>query len=168
MSQSTIFQLSRDGSSWVEPILSKDKCALLKDTTQWCRWGSNPQLLDLQTHTLPLSSPMCLCISTIFQTCLIMGGHSTGELSALLMTDHNFKWIQVRPNTLEVVASFCYLGAMLSVVKCCVKSTWKKLRSCCRLSYSTTSLAKPVAMCIEHYAPCQWNDTVLLSTQNIR
>ena len=25
-SQSTIFQLSRDGSSWVEPVLSKDKC----------------------------------------------------------------------------------------------------------------------------------------------
>ena len=26
MSQSTIFQLCRDGSSWVEPVLSKDKC----------------------------------------------------------------------------------------------------------------------------------------------
>ena len=29
--QSTIFQLNRDGSSWVEPVLSKDKCVLLKD-----------------------------------------------------------------------------------------------------------------------------------------
>ena len=28
---STIFQLNRDGSSWVEPVLSKDKCVLLKD-----------------------------------------------------------------------------------------------------------------------------------------
>ena len=28
-----IFQLCRDGSSCVEPILSKDKCVLLKDTT---------------------------------------------------------------------------------------------------------------------------------------
>ena len=28
---STIFQLYRDGSSWVEPVLSKDKCVLLKD-----------------------------------------------------------------------------------------------------------------------------------------
>ena len=27
---STIFQLNRDGSSWVEPVLSKDKCVLLK------------------------------------------------------------------------------------------------------------------------------------------
>ena len=28
---STIFQLNRDGSSWVEPVLSKDKCVLLND-----------------------------------------------------------------------------------------------------------------------------------------
>ena len=28
---STIFQLNRDGSSWVEPVLSKDKCVFLKD-----------------------------------------------------------------------------------------------------------------------------------------
>ena len=28
---STIFQLNRDGSSWVEPVLSWDKCILLKD-----------------------------------------------------------------------------------------------------------------------------------------
>ena len=33
-SQSTIFQLCRDGSSWVEPVLSYDKCVLLKDRTQ--------------------------------------------------------------------------------------------------------------------------------------
>ena len=32
-SQSTIFQLCQDRSSWVEPELSKDKCVLLKDTT---------------------------------------------------------------------------------------------------------------------------------------
>ena len=28
---STIFQLNSDRSSWVEPVLSKDKCVLLKD-----------------------------------------------------------------------------------------------------------------------------------------
>ena len=33
-SQSTIFQLCRDGSSWVEQILSYDKYVLLNDTTQ--------------------------------------------------------------------------------------------------------------------------------------
>ena len=34
MSQSTIFQLRRDGSSWVdsETVLSKEKCVLLKDS----------------------------------------------------------------------------------------------------------------------------------------
>ena len=29
--RSTIFQLNRDGASWVEPVLSYDKCVLLKD-----------------------------------------------------------------------------------------------------------------------------------------
>ena len=28
---STIFQLNKDGTSWVEPVLSYDKCVLLKD-----------------------------------------------------------------------------------------------------------------------------------------
>ena len=32
--ESTIFQLCWDGSFWVEPVLSKDKYVLLKDTTQ--------------------------------------------------------------------------------------------------------------------------------------
>ena len=54
-SQSTIFQLCRNGSSWVEPPLSKDKCVLLKDTTQWRWWCSNPQPLDLKSSTLLLS-----------------------------------------------------------------------------------------------------------------
>ena len=43
-SQSTFFQLCRDGSSWVEQVLSKDIiCILLKDTTQWRRWSSYPR-----------------------------------------------------------------------------------------------------------------------------
>ena len=33
-SQSTILQLCWDGSPWIEPVLSKDKCVLLKDITQ--------------------------------------------------------------------------------------------------------------------------------------
>ena len=48
MSQATIFQLCRDRSSWVEPVLSKDHCVLLKDTMQWRWWGLNPQPLDLK------------------------------------------------------------------------------------------------------------------------
>ena len=31
LTPSTVFQLKRDGSSWVEPVLSQDKCVLLKD-----------------------------------------------------------------------------------------------------------------------------------------
>ena len=41
--QSTNFQLCWDRFSWVEPVLSKDKCVLLKDTTQWRQWGLNLQ-----------------------------------------------------------------------------------------------------------------------------
>ena len=63
-SQSTIFQLSRNWSSWVQPVLSKDYCVLLKDTTQWHQRGSNPQPLDLETSTLPLShcAPYQICV----------------------------------------------------------------------------------------------------------
>ena len=49
--QSTVFQLCRDGSSCVEPVLSKDKCVLLKDTKQWRWWGSNPGPLCLESST---------------------------------------------------------------------------------------------------------------------
>ena len=54
-SKSTIFQLCRDGSSWVEPVLSKDYCVFFKDTTQWPQWSLNSQHLDLKSSTLPLS-----------------------------------------------------------------------------------------------------------------
>ena len=50
---STIFQLNRDGSSWVEPVLSLDKCVLLKDHKR-----SDPSgPLGLESSTLPLSHP---------------------------------------------------------------------------------------------------------------
>ena len=54
--RSTIFQLFSKRSSWVEPVLSLDLCVLLKDTTQWHRWGSNPRPLCLESSTLPLHS----------------------------------------------------------------------------------------------------------------
>ena len=62
-SHSTIFQLCQDGSSWVEPVLSKHKCVLLKDTTQWGQWGSNQRPLGLESSTLPLShcAPHSVC-----------------------------------------------------------------------------------------------------------
>ena len=58
--------------------------------------------------------------------------------------------VQVGPDKLEVVASFCYLGDMLSAgggcetaVTTCVKTAWKKFRellpvlTSCHLSYKT-------------------------------
>ena len=58
--------------------------------------------------------------------------------------------VQVGPDKLEVVASFCYLGDMLSAgggceitVTSCVKTAWKKFRgllpvlTSCHLSYKT-------------------------------
>ena len=65
-SQSTIFQLCWDRSSWVEPVLSKDKCVLLKDTTQWRRWGLNPWSLGLKSSTLPLCSQTNVSLSSLY------------------------------------------------------------------------------------------------------
>ena len=45
---STIFQFNRDGSLNVS-------CS--RTTTQWHRWGSNPQHLSLESSTLPLPLP---------------------------------------------------------------------------------------------------------------
>ena len=36
-------------------------CVLLKDTTQWQRWGSNPRPLGLESSTLPLSHCPHIC-----------------------------------------------------------------------------------------------------------
>ena len=44
MSQSKKIQLCWDGSSWVEPVLSKEKCVLLKDMTQLRLRPANPPL----------------------------------------------------------------------------------------------------------------------------
>ena len=38
---------------------------LLKDTRQWCRWGSNPQPLGLESSTLPLSHCVPLTTSLV-------------------------------------------------------------------------------------------------------
>ena len=35
---------------------------LLKDTTQWCQWGSNPGPLGLESSTLPLSHCALSCV----------------------------------------------------------------------------------------------------------
>ena len=58
---STIFQLNRDGSSRVEPILSKDKCVLLKDhnaVTPVRLEPAAPRSRVKHSTTEPLRSPV--------------------------------------------------------------------------------------------------------------
>ena len=52
---STIVQLCRDGSSWVEPVVSKDTCVLLKDHNAVTPVRLEPANLGLESSTLPLS-----------------------------------------------------------------------------------------------------------------
>ena len=54
---STIFQLNRDGSSWVEPVLSQDKCVLLKDHNAVRLEPGAPQSRVKHSTTEPLRSP---------------------------------------------------------------------------------------------------------------
>ena len=60
--------------------------------------------------------------------------------------------VQVGPDKLEVVASFCYLGDMLSAAggcelstTTCVKTAWKS-RSCYQFYFHTTSLSRHMAV----------------------
>ena len=75
--------------------------------------------------------------------------------------------VQVGPDKLEVVASFCYLRVMLSAASgyelsttTRVKTTWKKFKellpvlSSRHLSFKTCGLCVQL-LCVEHNAPCQ-------------
>ena len=58
---STIFHLNREGSSWVEPVLSKDKCVLLKDhnpATPVRLESAAPRSQVKHSTTEPLRSPI--------------------------------------------------------------------------------------------------------------
>ena len=52
---------------------------LLKDTTQWRRWGSNPRPFGLESSTLPLSH--CAPIA------YMLNGHSKIDKTKILMTN---------------------------------------------------------------------------------
>ena len=73
---STIFQLHRDGSSWVEPVLSYDKCVLLKDhnavTPVWLEPAAPRSLVEHSTteplnldYIMPTIPPKHNCLSII-------------------------------------------------------------------------------------------------------
>ena len=59
---STIFQLNRDGSSWVEPVLSYDECVLLKDysTVTPMRLEPASPLSGVKQSTTDNCAPYCL------------------------------------------------------------------------------------------------------------
>ena len=63
---STIFQLYRDGSSWVEPVISKDKCVLLKDHNESDAGEARtrgPSVSSLALyHCAPNFMFKCLCL----------------------------------------------------------------------------------------------------------
>ena len=56
---STIFQLYRDGSSWVEPVLSWDKCVLLKDHNAVTPVRLEPAALRSQVKPSTTALPTC-------------------------------------------------------------------------------------------------------------
>ena len=76
--------------------------------------------------------------------------------------------VQVGPDKLEVVASFCYLGDMLSAGEGCeiavttrVKTAWKKFRELLPV-LTSRHLLQDTWPCVQllredHHAPCQWN-----------
>ena len=94
---------------------------------------------------------------------LIVCVQGAKELPALLAADHRLSEVQDGPERLEVVASFCYLGDMLSAgggfeltVATRVKTPWKKIREPLPVLTSRPSLTRPVTMCtaLAYGAPC--------------
>ena len=55
-SQAAIFQSCRDGSSWVELVLSRGSSVLFKDTTQCLRWPTTPPSWVERSTTEPTRS----------------------------------------------------------------------------------------------------------------
>ena len=62
---STIFQLCRDGSSWVEPVLGSDKRVLLKDHNTVTPVMLEHAALGLELSTEPLYSLSLLIHSAV-------------------------------------------------------------------------------------------------------
>ena len=112
--------------------------------------------------------------SSTWQRTLITDVHGARELHAPWTADHREK--SVGPDKLEVVASYCYLGDMLSAADGCelsttthVKTSWKKFKellpvfSSFHLSFKTQGHV---------YSSCVWStklhasDTWPLTSQN--
>ena len=76
---------------------------LLKDKTQWCWWGSNPQPLSLESSTLPLSHCAPKCVNWINERekekvgQYIQTSHASGDFCHLLITLQTV-WTHIRPD----------------------------------------------------------------------
>ena len=90
--------------------------------------------------------------------------HGARELHAPWMADHRRK--SVGPDKLEVVASFCYLGDMLSAAGGCelptttrVKTAWKKFKDLLRPLFTPALFQNTwpcvQLLCAQRNAPCQ-------------
>ena len=66
---------------------------LLKDTTQWCRWGSNPRPHDMESSTQPLShcAPLNLCKRSLKKdkTKIVMTNGSLMKVKSISECSHS-------------------------------------------------------------------------------
>ena len=154
------------------------KCRKDKDHDLWYKPGPPAEFSQVNTWSVALqwaataysemtASTRCTRNaegSSAWQRTLITDVHSARELYAAWRADH--RKVQVQPIELEVFASSCYLGDMLSAADGCeppiitrVKTAWKKFKellpvlSSRNLSFKTRG---PVySSCAECNAPCQ-------------
>ena len=92
----------------------------------------------------------------------------TGQGTACPLDGRPQREVQVGPDKLEVVASFCYLGDMQQVaVNFKPQHVWKlpgrSSRSCYQFSLHATSLSRHVAMCTAFVCGVQYSMPVRLS-----
>ena len=108
--------------------------------------------------------------TSVWQRTLTTDVHSARELHAPWMNCTSLGWQttegspSVRPEKLEVVASFCYLGDMLSAAggcalstTTCVKTAWKKFKYLLPVLSSSHFSSKTCGLCAERNAPRQWD-----------
>ena len=115
---------------------TESKCRKDKDHDMQYRPGPPAEFRHVSMHHLSHWSRQQQHLLQWLQALgtLITDVHGARELRAPWTADHRGK-SQVGPDKLEVVASFCYLGDLLSAASGCelsttthVKTTWKKFK----------------------------------------
>ena len=126
-SQSTFFQLCLDGSSWAEPVLSKDSCVLLKDTTM------NQQKIDNYVISGSLKNVPMGKLITEYQVCVFWYHITPGSASRvhddlLCKPRESTSVLEALPGKLHIkryLPSILYLLLLL-----CVEVSIIRLLSC--------------------------------------